>query len=245
VDRSGALLATRRPAEEGRVAVAVDHDTAEESNNSASGAEASVKKVVQRSTRKTEEMEKFEMKEETVKDKGEKVTAEEGEARVGARRGRRRRKAARDPLRPRRPKSAFILFCQARRPAVREELGTGRISQVQRRLSELWRGLPEEAKEQYRRQGAAASMAYRQAMASYTPSPQFAKAPHRQEEEDTEEEEEEEELEEEEVLHHLMACSFCHLLTLTEGELREHMAAQHSGPQPRSCITIQEIRKRA
>ena len=62
-------------------------------------------------------------------------------------------------------------------------------------------------------------------MASYTPSPQFAKAPHRQEEEDTEEEEEEEELEEEEVLHHLMfACSFCHLLTLTEGELREHMA---------------------
>ena len=112
------------------MAVAVDHDTAEESNNSASGVEASVKKVVQRSTRKTEEMEKFEMKEETVKDKGEKVTAEEGEARVGARRGRRRRKAARDPLRPRRPKSAFILFCQARRPAVREELGTGRISQV-------------------------------------------------------------------------------------------------------------------
>ena len=81
-------------------------------------------------------------------------------------------------------------------------------------------------------------------MASYTPSPQFAKAPHRQEEEDTEEEEEEEL--KEEVLHHLMfACSFCHLLTLTEGELREHMAAQHSGPQPQSCITIQEIRKRA
>ena len=74
-------------------------------------------------------------------------------------------------------------------------------------------------------------------MASYTPSPQFAKAPHRQVVE------EEEELEE--VLHHLMfACSFCHL-ALTEGELREHMAAQHSGPQPQSCITIQEIRRRA
>ena len=81
-------------------------------------------------------------------------------------------------------------------------------------------------------------------MATYTPSPQFAKAPHRQAvvEEDTEEEMEEVE----EVLHHLMfACSFCRLLTLTEAELRQHMAAQHSGPQPRSCITIQEIHRRA
>ena len=78
-------------------------------------------------------------------------------------------------------------------------------------------------------------------MATYTPSPQFAKVPHRQavEEEDTEEEVEE-------VLHHLMfACSFCRLLTLTEAESRQHMAAQHSGPQPRSCITIQEIHRRA
>ena len=132
VGRAGTILAPTPPTEEGKVRIAVDYDTAEESNNSATEAEAniSVKKVLQRSTRKkeTNKMKSVAEKEQTVEDK---VAVEVAEAAaVPARRGPKRRKPARDPLRPRRPRSAYILFCQARRPAVREELGTGRIEQV-------------------------------------------------------------------------------------------------------------------
>ena len=114
VDRAGAILATTRPEEGGKVRIAVDYDTAEESNNSATEAEANIseKKVLQRSTRKKEEMEKMTSVAEKEQTVGEKMAVEVKEAAiVPAKRGPKRRKPARDPLRPRRPGVQKFLNC--------------------------------------------------------------------------------------------------------------------------------------
>ena len=75
-----------------------------------------------------------------------------------------------DPNRPKRPKNAYMLFCLDVREKVKKELNTKKVSDVQKRLGELWKELSTSDKQPYVEKSKSLSNEYQKAMKTYTPS---------------------------------------------------------------------------
>ncbi len=78
-------------------------------------------------------------------------------------------KKAKDPNRPKRPKNAYMLYCLDVREKVKEELKTNKVSDVQKRLGELWKELSTNDKQPYVDKSKSLSDEYQTAMKTYTP----------------------------------------------------------------------------
>jgi hypothetical protein len=75
-----------------------------------------------------------------------------------------------DPNRPKRPKNAYMLYCIDVREKVKQELNTTRVSDVQKRLGELWKELSTSDKQPYVDKSKSLSDEYQEAMKTYTPT---------------------------------------------------------------------------
>jgi hypothetical protein len=76
-------------------------------------------------------------------------------------------KKKKDPNAPKRPMSAYLLFCLAKRGAYREAHPEARIIEVSKALAEMWKGLPDSAKAIYQEQAAQAKVRYEEEMRQY------------------------------------------------------------------------------
>lgn len=72
-----------------------------------------------------------------------------------------------DPRRPKRPLTAFFLFAREVRPRLRREHSKEKMCQISKRISQLWRNLPENEKEPYQFQSKDLSDQYKVQIENY------------------------------------------------------------------------------
>ena len=82
----------------------------------------------------------------------------------GGRGGKRKKK---DPNAPKRPLSAFFLFCHDERPAVKEAHPTYSVGDVAKDLGEKWNKIAPEQKQKYEAKAAIEKTRYEKDMANY------------------------------------------------------------------------------
>ncbi|XP_028655171.1 high mobility group protein B1b isoform X2 [Erpetoichthys calabaricus] len=120
-----------------------------------------------------------------------------------------KKKRAKDPNAPKRPPSAFFIFCSDYRPKIKAESPGLSIGDVAKKLGEMWNSTSAEDKQPYEKKAAKLKEKYEKDVAAYRAKgkPESAKKgpgkaektkKKREEEEDDEDEEDEEEDEEEE-----------------------------------------------
>ncbi|XP_034034108.1 high mobility group protein B1a isoform X2 [Thalassophryne amazonica] len=118
-----------------------------------------------------------------------------------------KKKKFKDPNAPKRPPSAFFIFCSEARPQVKSESPGLTIGDIARRLGEMWNSKSAEDKQPYEKRAAKLKERYEKDVAAYratgkssgaAPVKAPAKAEKKVEEEDDEDEDEDEEEEEEE-----------------------------------------------
>lgn len=78
-----------------------------------------------------------------------------------------RKRKKRDPLAPKRPLSAFFLFCQEERPKVREERPNASISEIAKVMGEKWSKIDAERKKSYEEEAIRAKASYDKEAAAY------------------------------------------------------------------------------
>uniref|UniRef100_A0A8D8CSS9 High mobility group-T protein n=1 Tax=Culex pipiens TaxID=7175 RepID=A0A8D8CSS9_CULPI len=113
-----------------------------------------------------------------------------------------------DPNAPKRPPSAFFIFCSEFRPKVKEETPGLSIGDVAKRLGEMWNKISSEEKQPYEKKAAKLKEKYEKDIAAYRSKGKVgggaAKAPSKpdkandEDEDDDEEEDEDDDDEEEE-----------------------------------------------
>ncbi|KAI0984056.1 hypothetical protein GJ496_005664 [Pomphorhynchus laevis] len=81
--------------------------------------------------------------------------------------GESRKRKKRDPLAPKRPLSAFFLFCQEERPKVREEHPSASISEIAKVMGEKWSKIDPERKKAYEEDAIRAKANYDREAAIY------------------------------------------------------------------------------
>jgi len=74
------------------------------------------------------------------------------------------------PKEPKRPMSSYFLFVNAKREGVVKELGSGKISEVSAKITEMWQNATKEDKEVFEKQAVEAKAGYEKAMAEYRTS---------------------------------------------------------------------------
>jgi hypothetical protein len=84
--------------------------------------------------------------------------------------GRARRRKQKDPNAPKKPKSAYFLFAESRRAALREENPAAKISVIAKLTGEEWRGLTDEDKKPFFEEAGKLKAVYDQQMAAYKAS---------------------------------------------------------------------------
>jgi len=82
-------------------------------------------------------------------------------------------KPFKDPLAPKKPKSAFMLFCDDLRPTIKEELGNIPVPEMGKELGRRWSEVQEDVKAKYLEVSAALKVEYEKEVANYTPSKDF------------------------------------------------------------------------
>ena len=87
--------------------------------------------------------------------------------------GKRKAKAIKDPLAPKRPLSAFFQFSQEQRPVVMAELGNISVAEVGKELGKRWAALEKETKSKYENMVVEAKARYEEEMKTYQPSQEF------------------------------------------------------------------------
>tara|TARA_B110000881_G_C18586701_1_gene525260 strand:- start:946 stop:1353 length:408 start_codon:yes stop_codon:yes gene_type:complete len=60
-------------------------------------------------------------------------------------------KSLKDPMLPRRPKSAYIYFCKDRRPLIREKLSDAKLPEIAKELGKQWSCVDSEEKLKYQK----------------------------------------------------------------------------------------------
>lgn len=78
-----------------------------------------------------------------------------------------------DPLAPKKPKSAFMLFSDDMRPTIKEELGNLPVPEMGKELGRRWSEVQEDVKAKYIEVNAALKVEYEKELANYTPSKDF------------------------------------------------------------------------
>lgn len=86
-----------------------------------------------------------------------------------AERGKKRKRAKKDPNAPKRPRTSFLLFCQEKRARLTAENPSLKMTEVVQKLGELWRELPAEQRIKYEKAAASEKNTYLALMADYTP----------------------------------------------------------------------------
>ncbi|EGD82590.1 hypothetical protein PTSG_03243 [Salpingoeca rosetta] len=84
--------------------------------------------------------------------------------------GGRRRKKKKDPNAPKKPKSAYFVFAETRRDALRAQYPEDRVSDTAKRTGEEWRGMTEEQKRPFQLKAQELKQEYDQAVAEYKAS---------------------------------------------------------------------------
>lgn len=82
-----------------------------------------------------------------------------------------------DPNAPKKPQSAYLIFCNDNRSKVKEENPDIKATDVMKRLSEMWKDVKEDKKKSqiYIKKAEKAKEEYLKAMEKYTPPPGFGK----------------------------------------------------------------------
>ncbi|CAO2622741.1 High mobility group protein B1 (Fragment) [Lemmus lemmus] len=106
------------------------------------------------------------------------------------------KKKFKDPNAPKRPPSAFFLFCSEYRPKIKGEHPGLSIGDVAKKLGEMWNNTAADDKQPYEKKAAKLKEKYEKDIAAYRAKAEKSKK--KKEEEDDEEDEEDEEEEEEE-----------------------------------------------
>lgn len=83
-------------------------------------------------------------------------------------------RAKKDPNAPKKPMTAFVIFCGDHRDKVRKENPDIKVQDVQRKLAELWNKVTDSEKKKYEAKAAEAKEKYTKAVAEYKKSPQYA-----------------------------------------------------------------------
>ncbi|XP_068600159.1 high mobility group-T protein-like [Brachionichthys hirsutus] len=119
-----------------------------------------------------------------------------------------KKKRCKDPNAPKRPPSAFFIFCSAFRPTVKAEQPGLTIGEIAKRLGEMWNGTPSEDKQPYEKKAAKLKEKYEKEVALYrqktkAPSGAAGKAPAKvekkaQDDDDDDDEEEEDDFDDDE-----------------------------------------------
>ncbi|XP_068187529.1 high mobility group-T protein-like [Antennarius striatus] len=78
-----------------------------------------------------------------------------------------KKKKYKDPNAPKRPPSAFFIFCSAFRPKVKTEYPGLTIGEVAKRLGEMWNGTPSEDKQPYEKKASKLKEKYEKDVALY------------------------------------------------------------------------------
>ena len=82
------------------------------------------------------------------------------------------KKKKKDPSAPKRPRSAYLYYCEAERAAVLKKHPDYKITDVSKELGPAWQKLSAKAKAKYEKLAAQDKQRYDAEMASYTPPPQ-------------------------------------------------------------------------
>lgn len=85
------------------------------------------------------------------------------------------KRAKKDPSAPKRPRSAYILFCTEHRPIMKEENPSLKPSELMRRLGEKWKTMSEEDKQPYGHKARDDKERFDSQMKNYTPSDEYKK----------------------------------------------------------------------
>jgi HMG (high mobility group) box len=88
---------------------------------------------------------------------------------AGGKRVVRRKKKKRDPNAPKRPRSAYILFCSHQREAVKAQQPGAKPSDLMRALGALWKSMNDDQKVHYNKRAEEDKHRYNTEMQSYTP----------------------------------------------------------------------------
>ncbi|KAI3373740.1 hypothetical protein L3Q82_022325, partial [Scortum barcoo] len=112
-----------------------------------------------------------------------------------------KKKKYKDPNAPKRPPSAFFIFCSEHRPKVKGETPGMTIGEVARKLGEMWNGTTLEGKQPYEKKAAKLKEKYEKEVAAYrakvkggaAPAKAPAKAEKKEEDDDDDDEDDEEE----------------------------------------------------
>lgn len=83
-------------------------------------------------------------------------------------------KKMKDPNAPKRPASAYFLYLKDVRPDVVESLGTSSITEVGKKIGEMWRDLDEEEKSEYKTSAEELQAEYKENLAAYKDSASYA-----------------------------------------------------------------------
>ncbi len=79
-------------------------------------------------------------------------------------------KKKKDPNAPKKPKSAYFVFAETRRDALRAQYPEDRVSDTAKRTGEEWRGMTEEQKRPFQLKAQELKQEYDQAVAEYKAS---------------------------------------------------------------------------
>jgi len=99
------------------------------------------------------------------------VSSESGSEDGGKRRRKRKKKKIKDPKKPKRAMSSFMFFANEQRPNVRLQYPDIKITEIGKRLSELWKALTKEQRQKYVDDADRDKERYKKAMETYTASP--------------------------------------------------------------------------
>jgi len=96
-------------------------------------------------------------------------SSSESESEDEPKKKKRKKKAKKDPSKPKRSMSSFMFFANAKRPQVREKYPNSKITDIGKRLSELWKEIDPDEKKKYEEMAARDKERYAKAMKDYKP----------------------------------------------------------------------------
>jgi hypothetical protein len=81
-----------------------------------------------------------------------------------------------DPARPKRSRSAYLVFCDIHRPALQKKHGDKKMTEVAGLLAEMWGKVSKKEREACEKTAAKEKVVYEKALKNYTPSDEYLKA---------------------------------------------------------------------